>query len=93
MAELSYKEKITKRALDDKTQMIRLVGDVMILGPAMIAAGAIPSNLPPFVKFIMVTGGALTIVFNWNNYVRTEQIISKLKELKANEDKISESGQ
>ena len=68
---------------DAKTQMIRTF-DVAVLGPGMIYAGAISSNLPPFLRFLLVTGGIATVVYNAAILVEVEKMIAGAKEIEQN---------
>ena len=50
-----------------KSQAVRLV-DVLALGPFMVWAGT-QGQLPRWAQLGLIISGALTIAYNWDNYV------------------------
>lgn len=55
-----------------KSQTIRLI-DVLILGPAMIRSGWLNREKSFLLGNGMMFAGAATIVYNWQNYIRTKE--------------------
>ena len=52
-----------------KSQMVRLV-DVFALGPFMIWYAVKSKNEPTWARAVLALSGALTSVYNGNNYIR-----------------------
>ncbi len=53
-----------------KTQQIRLI-DVFFIGPFLIYVAA-KQNLPVYTKGTLILIGVLTILYNFNNYLKNE---------------------
>lgn len=53
-------------------QTVRLV-DILIYGPFLIWVGARKSDLPQWVKRVLITMGGSTIAYNAVNYLRDRQ--------------------
>jgi hypothetical protein len=55
-----------------KTQKVRL-GDVFLLGPAMIFMGLKKSPLSSGEKLFLITTGIGTVIYNLHNYVQEDR--------------------
>ena len=55
-----------------KTQRIRL-GDIFLLGPAMILLGLKKKPLSAGEKLFLITTGIGTVIYNFHNYVQEDR--------------------
>lgn len=59
-----------------KSQTIRII-DVVLIGPTLVYAGAVKSNLPKVIRGALVLFGVCTIYYNFKNYYETKKNLSK----------------
>lgn len=57
----------------NNTQVIRLVGDVILIGPFLIVVGSIFPSLPISIRLTLIFLGILIILYNGYNFVRVER--------------------
>ncbi|KKS77129.1 MAG: hypothetical protein UV51_C0010G0034 [Candidatus Woesebacteria bacterium GW2011_GWC1_42_9] len=70
---------LIERGTSRKTQVIRLVGDVLFISPVLIYAGARKSDLPVVIRGLLIGIGVATLYYNFKNFIQVEKIISDLK--------------
>jgi hypothetical protein len=62
-----------------KPQILRL-WDVFFLAPIMVYTGLRKSSLPGSLRFVMVTSGILTAIYNGRNYLIQRKIMQQYNE-------------
>lgn len=64
-----------------KPQFVRLI-DVFFLGPLMVYIGLQGRfKIPSLLRVVMLTSGAMTVIYNGRNYLIQRRILKELKEV------------